>query len=304
MNNQDHVGQLKKRLEEIRNQLHVAFQNKRTFSDPDVYRLSTLLDDLIVEYQSHTQAESGPMNSVSTGINEDLWTKVNLFPLYQRIVKLATPLEEFAHEATIRGRTASGKIIPPSVLFQQSEGKQMLLDYQARQIAIREAVPLVKNSLLFVNGHALSLQAGFIFEDTATLEIPINQIVLEITEQTRIDNLLSLIRELNTLRALGMKIALDDFGSGFSNFWLVEALEPDYIKLDRSIIAKVDQTDQARRVIEGMVLFSEKVKSKLIAEGIERETQRDILVDLGVEYGQGFFLGFPFVLPDSSATKD
>ncbi|GAX91182.1 EAL domain-containing protein [Effusibacillus lacus] len=234
-------------------------------------------------------------------MNKNSLKNIELYPLYQRIVRLTDPATDFAYEATIRGRRANGKDLPPSVLFQQPEQKQMLLDYIARHIAVREAVSFVKNSLLFLNGHALSLQAGFIFEDVTKLEVPINQLVLEITEQTRIHSVESLKRELDTLRAQGMKLALDDFGTGFSNFWLVEALQPDYIKLDRSVIARVDQSDQARRVIEGMVAFADKVKTTLIAEGIEREAQRDILIELGVPYGQGFFLGLPFALSKTMA---
>ncbi|MFC4769950.1 EAL domain-containing protein [Effusibacillus consociatus] len=230
-------------------------------------------------------------------MNGNLWNGIELFPLYQRIVRLTQSSTDFAYEATIRGKAASGKYLLPSVLFRQAQGKQMLLDYKARHIAIREAASFIKDSLLFLNCHALSLQAGFIFEDVTKLELPIQQLVLEITEQTRIDNVESLKQELTALRELGMKVALDDFGAGFSNFWLVEALEPDYIKLDRSITANVDLSDQARRVIEGMVAFADKVKIQLIAEGIERETQRDILLELGVTYGQGFFLGHPFALP-------
>lgn len=304
--NQGSIIQLKKRIEAIRSQLHSAFQNKRTFSDPDVYLLSVYLDDLIAEYQNCIRMDRGQKKSLSEKLKENFLQNIELYPLYQRIVRLTNPLEEYAYEATIRGRTANGKEIPPSVLFQQSEGTQMLIDYKARHIAIREACPLVTNtSLLFLNGHALSLQAGFIFENVAKLEVPINQLVLEITEQTRIDNVGLLKQELTALRALGMKVALDDFGAGFSNFWLVEELEPEYIKLDRSIIAKVDQSIQARRVIEGMVVFAEKANTQLISEGIERETQRDILVELGVTYGQGFFLGYPFALtPESSAVRE
>lgn len=232
-------------------------------------------------------------------MNGDLWRTIELYPLYQRIVRLTEPSTDFAYEATVRGKTASGKHLLPSELFRQPDEKQMLVDYKARQIAIRKAVSLVKNSLLFLNCHPLSLQAGFIFEDVQNLEIPIKQLVLEITEQTRIDNVGFLNQELADLRKRGIKIALDDFGTGFSNFWLVEALQPDYIKLDGSIIASIEKSNQARRVIEGMVAFAEKVKTKLIAEGIERESQKNILVELGVTYGQGFFLGHPFALTKS-----
>lgn len=202
-------------------------------------------------------------------------------------------MTDFAYEATIRGKTGSGEHLLPSVLFRTTEKEQVLLDRQARMVAIREAVPLVKDSLLFLNCHPLSLQTEFVFEDVANLGVPIHQLVLEITEQSPIVYTASLQRLLTSLRNRGLKIAIDDFGTGYSNLWLVEALEPDYIKLDRSMIRNVDRTDYTRRVIEGMVAFAEKVQTKLIAEGIERESQKDILRELGVPYGQGYFFGYP-----------
>ncbi|WP_018130600.1 EAL domain-containing protein [Effusibacillus pohliae] len=229
-------------------------------------------------------------------MNGDRWSTIELFPLYQRIVPLTEPQTNFAFEALIRGRTRSGKCLLPSALFDQSEEQQILLDFKARDIAIKKARAIIQNALLFLNCHPRALQTGAIFEDITKLELPLQQLVLEITEQTHIDDLKSLKRELSVLRKHGVKIALDDFGTGFSNFWLVEALQPEFIKLDRSIIVSLETSKQARRVIAGLVAFAEKVKTQLIAEGVEREKQRVILVELGIPYGQGFLLGHPFAL--------
>lgn len=229
------------------------------------------------------------------------WGNIELFPLYQRIVNLTNPQIDYGFEATIRGKPPFGEHLLPSELFGQAQDDQerILLDFKARSIAIRDGVELVKKSLLFLNCSCLSLQKGFVFGNIDELAIPVKQLVLEISEQTPLDNVEFIKQELGMLRNQGMKIALDDFGTGFSNFWLVEAFQPDYIKLDRSIIAHVDQTEQARRVVKGMVEFASKVNSILIAEGIERKAQKEILVHLGVVYGQGFFLGRPFSLQQS-----
>lgn len=226
--------------------------------------------------------------------------QIELIPRYQPIVDLVNPENIHGYEATIQGRTRFGSSLPPITLFSMTKNAEetIELDLKARTSAIQNAVPLMKNfeSLLFVNCHGLSFQRGHLFEDLSQLRLPLHKIVLELTEHTRIQNLLLVQDELIFLRSLGMKLALDDFGTGFSNFWLVEALQPDYIKLDRSIIEHVDHSLPTRRVIEGLIAFSEKVHTTIIAEGIERKEQADVLKELGVPYGQGYHFGYPFML--------
>ncbi len=226
--------------------------------------------------------------------------QIELVPKYQPIVDLANPEQIHGYEATIQGKTRYGSFLPPVTLFHMAkDAKETIsLDMKARTAAVQNAVSLMENqdSLLFVNCHGLSFQRGHLFEDLSQLRLPLHKIVLELTEQTRIQNLDLVQDELDMLRSQGMKLALDDFGTGFSNFWLVGALQPDYIKLDRSIIKQIDQSPLARRVIEGLIAFSAKVQTTIISEGIERKEQADVLKELGVPYGQGFYLGYPFML--------
>jgi EAL domain-containing protein (putative c-di-GMP-specific phosphodiesterase class I) len=224
------------------------------------------------------------------------WNDIELFPMYQPIVSFHKPEKIFGYEAVIRGKASNGRIVSPAKLFARAEKDQTLgiLDVYARQIAIQEADKLPEHKFLFLNCHGESLKNGRIFEDIANHQVPIDHIVLELTEQTRIDDIHHILDVLKDLRKSGMKIALDDFGAGFSNFWLVESLEPEFIKLDKLLTAHVDHTKRACRVIEGMVLFAEKIKTVLIAEGVERKEQANILGELGIQYGQGFYFGFPF----------
>lgn len=217
-----------------------------------------------------------------------------LFPLYQRIVRLTDPSGVFAMEATMRGVNPHGKApLSPARLFREAEKTRTIreLDFQARQLAIRHAPSPDRGGLLFLNCHAESLETGRLFEEKEALPFP--RIVLEIMENIRLRNVASVVKKLEPYRARGVKIALDDFGAGFSNLALVEALRPDYIKLDRRVVETVDRTEQGRRVIAGMVAFAEQTQASLIAEGIERTSQKQILKSLGVEYGQGFLLGYP-----------
>lgn len=226
--------------------------------------------------------------------------QIELIPRYQPIVNLVNPVNIHGYEATIQGKTRFGSSLPPITLFNMTKdvAETIELDLKARTSAIQHAAPLMRKqeSLLFVNCHGLSFQRGHLFEDLSQLRLPLHKIVLELTEHTRIQNLILVQNELAFLRSLGMKLALDDFGTGFSNFWLVEALQPDYIKLDRSIIEQIDQSSSSRKVIEGLVAFSEKVYTTIIAEGIERKEQADVLKELGVPYGQGYHFGYPFML--------
>jgi EAL domain-containing protein (putative c-di-GMP-specific phosphodiesterase class I) len=91
----------------------------------------------------------------------------------------------------------------------------------------------------------------------------------------------------------GVRLSIDDAGSGFASLRHILRLDPAFIKLDRSWVHGVD-TDPARQaMIAGLRHFADQTGAQLIAEGIEQEEERAVLIDLRVDLGQGFLLGRP-----------
>jgi EAL domain-containing protein (putative c-di-GMP-specific phosphodiesterase class I) len=103
----------------------------------------------------------------------------------------------------------------------------------------------------------------------------------------------ALTEALDALRCRGVRLAVDDAGSGFSSLQHILNLKPDIIKLDRALVEAID-TDPARRALAGSLLtFANEIGAQVIAEGIENLREQTALRRLGIRYGQGFHLGLP-----------
>ena len=121
--------------------------------------------------------------------------------------------------------------------------------------------------------------------------LPPQCLVLEITESFFIRDLQAAVRRLQALRRLGLRIAIDDFGTGFSSLNSLARLPIDVVKIDKSFIDALGTRYDA--VIGAVVEVAEAFDLTVVAEGIEREEQRDRLIDLGCPYAQGYLFGKP-----------
>ncbi len=109
-------------------------------------------------------------------------------------------------------------------------------------------------------------------------------------------------RGVRPLRELGVRFAVDDAGAGFASLRHILRLAPDFIKLDRTLIDGI-QSDRSRQALAaGLISFAERIDATIIAEGIEKLAELNMLASLGVGHGQGFFLARPGPLPLSAAT--
>lgn len=119
------------------------------------------------------------------------------------------------------------------------------------------------------------------------------QIVLEITERTYADNpdlLRSWIREI---RREGFRIAIDDMGTGYSALHLVADLEPDFIKLDQMLVRELAGSPIKQNLVSAVIRFARDSRAQVIAEGVERADEAQVLTELGVDLVQGFYFGVP-----------
>ncbi|WP_104180643.1 EAL domain-containing protein [Arthrobacter sp. B0490] len=118
-------------------------------------------------------------------------------------------------------------------------------------------------------------------------------VVVELTEQTPIDSYLELEPHVESLRAAGALIAVDDAGSGYAGLQHLLALRPSMIKLDRELVRDIDVDEAKRALIEMLGLFAGRVDAWVLAEGVERVEELDALAALGVPLVQGYLLGRP-----------
>lgn len=118
-------------------------------------------------------------------------------------------------------------------------------------------------------------------------------LVIELTEQARIESYDELRPYVSAIRQAGGTIAVDDAGSGYAGLSHLLNLRPEIIKLDRELVADVDTDEAKRALIEMVGLFSSRIDAWVLAEGLERAEEADALLQLGVPLAQGFFFGRP-----------
>lgn len=132
----------------------------------------------------------------------------------------------------------------------------------------------------------------FIYEKLENSDLA-KRLVFEIVESEGIENFEKVIDFIKKVKSHGCKIAIDDFGTGYSNFEYLLQLKADYIKIDGSMIKDIDTNEDAKAVVSTIVDFAKKMDMKTIAEFVENETINNIVIDMGIDYSQGYHFGAP-----------
>jgi len=123
-----------------------------------------------------------------------------------------------------------------------------------------------------------------------------HRIVVELLEDERIHNTNTIKNFIKEIKRYNVKIAIDDFGVGFSNFSRVLSYQPDFIKIDGSLIKNIELDNFSRNMVETIVSFAKKENIQTIAEYVENEKIFHILCQIGVDYSQGYYFGKPSIL--------
>lgn len=124
-------------------------------------------------------------------------------------------------------------------------------------------------------------------------EVPPNRIIFEVTEEALIDNVEMAIGVIKELRNLGFKISLDDFGTGFSSLNYLSRLEVDELKIDRSFVKQLDHESKTSVLLQAIINLKETYGFSVVAEGVETQSQCDILNRLGCSNIQGYLFSIP-----------
>jgi len=120
-----------------------------------------------------------------------------------------------------------------------------------------------------------------------------HRITIELVEDESVNEIKITKKFIETIKKHGVKIAIDDFGKGFSNFSRVLAYTPNYIKIDGTLVRDIEESNISRNLVETIVFFCKKQGIKTIAEYVENENIFNILCSLGVDYSQGYHFGKP-----------
>jgi len=207
----------------------------------------------------------------------------------QPIVELLTR-EPIGFEALARFRSLP--LRPPDEWFAEAAalelGIQLELATIERALALLPALPV--SAYLSLNASHRAAQSA---ELRDLLAPHATRVVVEITEHEPVEDYDALARALRPLRDLGVKIAIDDAGSGYASLRHTLALEPDIVKVDIALTSGIDMDRAKRALASALISFADEMDITIVAEGIETEASLQTLVELGVRYGQGFHIARP-----------
>jgi len=219
---------------------------------------------------------------------------------YQSIISLKSG-NILGYEALSRGPVNSG-MERPEKLLKLAERYYCLLDLEmlCKKKAV-ENLPPLGNKLLFVNINPAILNYANFRKDLLqelflSHGIKYENIVLELTERNRIDDYQNFRKILRFYRNLGFQIAIDDAGAGYSSLQAIAELQPEFVKIDHSLVHKVNQYPTKKAILETLMEFSYKIGARIICEGIETKDELVTLTALGCNFGQGYFISRPGTL--------
>jgi diguanylate cyclase (GGDEF)-like protein len=206
------------------------------------------------------------------------------------------------HEALSR-ITYENEIKNPDMLFTIAAEYNRLWDLEllCRTTALEAAYKFMippYNKKLFINVnpnimHDETYKKGFTKAFLQQYEITPNNVIFEITERNVISDMSGFKATIDHYKSQDFKIAIDDAGAGYSGLNLISDVNPNFIKLDMKLIRNIDEDSLKFALVKGMVEFSKASNIYLIAEGIETFEELNTLVNLGVQYGQGYFIQKP-----------
>jgi EAL domain-containing protein (putative c-di-GMP-specific phosphodiesterase class I) len=196
-------------------------------------------------------------------------------------------------EALARGELRS--LRSPEVMFDVAADADLIWDLSrlCRTRAVEEmATRLAPDQLLFLNVDPHDFADPAFSEMELAVDDP-RRVVMEITERTAIKDYPKFRERLRAFRERGFRLAVDDAGSGYAGLGSIANLEPDFIKLDMSLINCIDTNFIKQNLVETMVRFANEQGAKVIAEGVERAEEFETVRRLGVHLVQGFYLHRP-----------
>jgi EAL domain-containing protein (putative c-di-GMP-specific phosphodiesterase class I) len=206
----------------------------------------------------------------------------------QPIVELATG-DRIGAEALSRFPSEWGKA--PDICFAEAhsigEGDRLEL------LALQRAADYLDEVTGYV---AMNVSPATLLTPACTqllTEFRLDRVLLELSEHDQVADYGILNDVLAPLRAAGMRVAIDDVGAGFSSLRHIILTTPDVIKLDRSIIDGVSNDPVLTTLVRSLVDFARGCNARVVAEGVETAADGDVLLGLGVDYGQGWFYGRP-----------
>ncbi|MEY9167015.1 diguanylate cyclase (GGDEF)-like protein/PAS domain S-box-containing protein [Sinorhizobium fredii] len=266
-------------------------------ADLAMYRAKAALNQTICFYEvSMDEAARG-----RRALANDLWEAVekNQLALHYQVQKSVATGDVIGYEVLLRWNHPERGMVPPNEFVPLAEecGAILPIGEWVLREACREAAAWDRQYKIAVNLSPVQLANGDLVSlvNAILVETGLDpkRLELEITESTIIDDKERALLTLREIKALGVTIAIDDFGTGYSSLETLRSFPFDKIKLDKSFMSEVEGSPQAKAIIRAILALGQSLHVPVLAEGVETQTQLDILQAEGCDEAQGYLLGRP-----------
>ncbi len=220
----------------------------------------------------------------------------NIISYFQPIINNKTKQID-KYESLVRLIDEDGNILTPYNFLNISKKGHYYSKITHR--VLENTFKILKNitTKLSVNLSALDIEQDHmretIYEFLDQYKVERDRLIFELLEDENIKDFSKVKGFIKKVKAMGIKIAIDDFGAGYSNFERLLEFEPDILKIDGSLIRNITSDPYSRNVVETIVSFAKKQNILTIAEFVENEEIFNLLNDIGVDYSQGYYFGKP-----------
>lgn len=216
----------------------------------------------------------------------------------------------YGYEALLRNYDRAGFASVFALLDYAVENRALYtLDLFLRRLALQRflQLPDARKRRLFYNLDNRLLEMpdyrqGNTHRVLEEFDLPASTMVFEISERHQFHSIERMKSMIDTYRQQGYRIALDDYGVGFSGLQLIYSVEPDIVKLDRFFIQGVDSDPKKRLFLQHVIQLSHLMGGMVVAEGVETEDEYRACVRIGCDLIQGYFVGRPLFIEDSIRT--
>ena len=205
-------------------------------------------------------------------------------------------------EALLRWRQADGSLVSPAVFIPLAEQYGLInaigswvIEEACRQMGVWQAAGVTKRIAINLSVHQLR-QPGLAAEIARALArhaIDPSHLTCEITESDAMEDSVATIDRLERLRATGVALSIDDFGTGYSSLSYLRRMPVRQLKIDQSFVGDLERSDDARAIVEAIIDLAHALRLEVVAEGVETDAQRDILLALGCDKLQGYLFSRP-----------
>jgi EAL domain-containing protein (putative c-di-GMP-specific phosphodiesterase class I) len=215
-----------------------------------------------------------------------------LYIAYQPVVCLSKRTV-FGYEALLRSREPT--LPHPEAVIDAAERLDRVheLSRRVRSLAVAPMEKLGSDMALLVNLHPTDLHDHDLFATGGAFAAVADRIILEVTERASLDGVRDVRPHVARLRRNGFRLALDDLGAGYAGLTSFAMLEPEIVKLDRVLVRDIAREPTRKTLVRTVISMCKELGILVIAEGIEKEEERDELLGAGCDLMQGYLFGKP-----------